>query len=301
MAAAIFNVPKEFIVVANGASEIIEVMSRSLTGTFGIFVPTFDEYANRIGTANTVLQQISKDNLEVTLEDIHAISEKASNIILVNPNNPTGKIISKDILFEALLFLKSKSKNLIIDESFADFSTEDISLVDFNILKEFPNLFIVKSLGKSYGIPGLRMGVFLTSDLSLIQKMRINLPIWNINSFAEYFFEAFPRHKNAFVNSCKKVQEDRSEFLRLLLNVPDVKAWESQANFILCELLTVENLNQFSIDILDRYNIFIKNCQSKMGVQNRALIRVAVRTKKENEFFVTALKHLLLEHIDSNM
>lgn len=297
MAAAIFNVPKEFIVVSNGASEIIEVLSRSFTGTFGIFIPTFDEYANRIGAVNTVLQQIPQDDFEITLEDIQAISEKASNIILVNPNNPTGKILSKKTLLEVLFLLKNKNKKLIIDESFADFSTDNISLVDFDILKKFPNLFIVKSLGKSYGIPGLRIGIFLTSNQSFIQKMRTSLPIWNINSFAEYFFEAFPRYKKVFANSCKKVQEDREEFLGSLLNIPDIKVWRSQSNFILCELLKVKYLDKFSIDMLDIYNIFIKNCQPKLGIQGRALIRVAVRTKKENKLFVKALAHLLLsEH-----
>ncbi len=82
---------------------------------------------------------------------------------------------------------------------FADFCSEDISLIDPSIIAKYDNLYIIKSLGKSYGIPGIRIGTFLTSNTRILNAIREELPIWNINSIGEYFLEIFPRYEKSFL------------------------------------------------------------------------------------------------------
>nr|WP_295869676.1 aminotransferase class I/II-fold pyridoxal phosphate-dependent enzyme [uncultured Chitinophaga sp.] len=295
MAAAMFKVSPDYTAVSNGASEIIDLLIRTLPGKFGTFIPTFEEYINRAGVQQMLTCPTLENDFHISIADIISLSAAVDNIILVNPNNPTGQIIEKEVLEEALMLLQGTNKRLIIDESFADFCDHDISLLDHDILEQHPNLFIIKSLGKSYGIPGLRSGMLFSADRLIIDLVKAALPIWNINSFAEYFYDVFPRYRKDFLASCQKLVADRTYLAEKLQEMEVFKVFPSQGNFLLCEMLIDMNARDFAIALLRRHNILIKDCQQKIGLDNRRMIRLAVRSHEENQLLLNAI-HAVCSH-----
>lgn len=118
-------------------------------------------------------------------------------LLIINPDNPSGNLLSKDEVMVLLEWSRERGIRLIIDESFLDFarSGENISLLNNPMLADNPHLVVIKSISKSYGVPGLRLGMAATSDMELINKMRKDVAIWNINSFAEFYMQIYGKYE----------------------------------------------------------------------------------------------------------
>lgn len=293
LSAATFQVNSEYTLVSNGASEMIEVVLAILNSTFGIFTPTFDEYINRVQNDKMRTTKLTSPDFLPDLPMIKSLSTTCDCIILINPNNPTGKGIKQDTILSMLDYLKKNKKYLIVDESFADFSSIPISLLSNQILRRYSNLFIIKSMGKSYGIPGLRLGALFTSNKEILQKVRSKLPIWNINSIAEYFFELFPRYKSTYIDACKKIQIERNYLGNRLSKNKNLSVFDSDANFIFLELLNGQSSEDLAFSLFRDYNILVKDCNSKKGISGKTYLRVAVKTREDNNKLIHALNSLV--------
>ena len=159
-----------------------------MEGRVGIVRPTFEEYPNRY-QGEIVCYWPKNDDYRYTAQDLirYFTDNLVENLILINPDNPSGNYIPRSDLIELINWTKEKSINLVIDESFADFSDEeDNTLFDMSLLETAPHLYVVKSISKSFGVPGLRLGVLATGNESFIAAMKQDVAIWNINSFAEF-------------------------------------------------------------------------------------------------------------------
>lgn len=289
LASVIFKIKKDYILVANGASEIIDCLLRNIEGKYGTFLPTFDEYINRLSPEKTITYELNNKDFKLSIEEVKKLSDNVQNIVIINPNNPTGQIIHKKELLSILKFLKEKKKNLIVDESFADFCHEDISLINSSILAEYDNLYIIKSMGKSYGIPGIRLGVLITSNAETLSRVKKKLPIWNINSIGEYFLEVFPRHEKHFINACINVQAEREYLFRELSEIKSLKVFHSHGNFILSRLMNNYSLQELVLWLYKKYGIFLKDCSGKRGFNEEPFLRIGIRNRKDNELLVKAL------------
>ena len=290
-----FNVKKEFITVGNGASEFIKILSKVLKGKFGIIVPTFDEYINAIGNKNRLILLETKDldfkyDIDFILE--HKKFNDMDNILLINPDNPSGNFIKKRKTLELLNELKRKNKFLILDESFIEFASFEESLLEDKILEEFPNLIIIKSLSKSYGIAGLRLGVLLTSNKGILEEVEKLLPIWNINSLAEYFLQSFYKYKNEFIYSCEKIKEERARIFKFLSNNEKIRLYPSHGNFFMAEVKTLTS-KEFVNTLLEDFGIFAKDLKGKIGIGNKNLVRLAIRSKEDNDILIKAIDEVL--------
>ena len=182
LGAKLFGVPENHIVVGNGAAELIEKLTINLKGKFGLFGPTFEEYTARF--SNIDLRLPKTEGFRYGKDDIIALAEDNDGVILINPDNPSGNFIQYKEIISILEHLNSLGKYLILDESFLDFADGGFnsSVLNLDDLSRFPNLIVIKSIGKSYGVGGLRLGVLVSSNTNLVQKMKSNVPIWNINS-----------------------------------------------------------------------------------------------------------------------
>ena len=109
---------------------------------------------------------------------------------------------------------KANDVKFILDESFVDFSVgfENNTFVNNKILEMYPTMTVIKSISKSYGVPGLRLGIMCSSDISMISRIKKKVSIWNINSFAEYFMQIYPKYLNEYKCACEKLIEAREEF-----------------------------------------------------------------------------------------
>lgn len=288
-----FNVKKEYITVGNGAAELISALMCTLNGKVGIIRPTFEEYANRYNN-ETVVMTPQTDDFSYTANDIISCfdDKDISSLIVINPDNPSGNYLTSDELSQLINWSKAKGIRLIIDESFADFAVEENnSLISNDILSDNPHLCAVKSISKSYGVPGLRLGILASADISLVDEVRKNTSIWNINSLAEFFMQIQEKYQKDYLGSLKRLAAERERFSIELNKTGCLKVFPSQANFVMAEIINGITAAQLTASLLDK-NILIKDLSGKIKDSKRQFIRIAIRNTEENNVFLNVFKSL---------
>lgn len=294
LAAKYFHLQENKVIVGNGAAELIKETMKMFKGNIGFISPTFEEYPNRYFLDKSVFFEPCNQGFSYTAQDIIDFFEKENIeiLVLINPDNPSGNYLSGLEIHELLKWTKKKKINILIDESFLDFSEEEgVSLLNDNLLDEYENLIVVKSISKSYGVPGLRLGILATSKKEFLESIKKNLPIWNINSFAEYYMQIFNKYEKEYKVSLKRIKDERKIFMKELSEIEYLKVFESQANYILIEILGNLESNKLAEILLNDYNILIKSLSNKKGIKGN-FIRVAIRNREENNYCTRALKEI---------
>ena len=240
LASKIFNVMPEHIVVGNGAAELISSLAKYVEGKVAIPFPTFNEYPERFTQAEVVPVPTDEETFAYSADDILQTVKKtnAKTVLLINPDNPTGNFLKKEDVLHLCEELKKDGVTLIFDESFIDFADKEIryTLLDEEILTSYPNLIVVKSISKSYGVPGVRLGVLAASDKTYIERIRKTNAIWNINSFGEYFLQIYDKYNKTYAAACDSIAEERACFTKKLAGIKGLTVFPSQANYVLCRL-----------------------------------------------------------------
>lgn len=299
LAAKYFGLHKEQVVVGNGAAELIKSLMTMFPGKMGLVLPTFEEYPNRRKHEDIVAYYPQNKNYSYTAKDLMSFFEdkNISSLALVNPDNPSGNYIQKEDILLIAQWSKDKCIRLIVDESFVDFAeTKDsASLLDNAILQKYPELIVVKSISKSFGVPGLRLGVLVSNDLELIGTLKKDVAIWNINSFAEFYLQIFEKYQSDYQDALEKFKEVRQEYIGKLSATPGLRVIPTQANFVMCELLGSHASKKLTEKLLVECNILIKDLSSKKGFDGQ-YIRMAVKRPEENEKLINALKMILSEN-----
>ena len=210
----------------------------------------------------------------------------------MNPDNPTGNYISQQGIKELVQWAKEKKITLILDESFADFSDEkDNTMIKQKILEENPHLVLIKSISKAHGIPGARLGVLASGNKAIIDFMKKEAAIWNINSFGEFYMQIAEKYKKDFAVSLDKLREVRNKFQKLLEEIEGIKVLSSQANYFMVMLPQAVASTDLVKRMLIQHDILIKDLSKKTG--NTRFIRIAIRRDEENMRFVAALREEL--------
>lgn len=293
MAAALFGCGEKQILTGNGAAELIPPLMSSLKGKIGMMYPCFNEYPARIAEDKLVKGFAKAPSFHYGMEELRNLSKDCDTLLLVNPDNPSGNYLSQKEVLQLCKDLAKEGKFLVVDESFIDFSDEgeDHSLIDEKLLLENPNLAVVKSISKSYGVPGFRLGVLASSDDELLKEVRSKLPIWNINSFGEYFLQIMGKYRRDYRYGCEKQKKVRGKFIEDLKSITWLDVYPSQANYLLCKVNGKMSSTQLT-NRLFQQNLLIKDLSDKEGFNGENYIRLAVRNKKDNRALVEALKLL---------
>ncbi len=291
LAAKNFSVHQENILVGNGAAELIKSLMGYLDGKVGFIRPTFDEYPNRYDRDNSVDFTPDNKDYSYTADDIMAyFTDKGiQNLILINPDNPSGNYIPKPDLIRLIDWSKKKGIRIVIDESFVDFADEpDNSLIDQPILSNNPHLFVMKSISKSYGVPGLRLGILASGDEGTIAKMKKDVAIWNINSFGEFYMQIEEKYKKDYAAALVKIRTERARFQTELARIKGVRVIPSQANFVMVELDEGISPKELLKTLLIKHDLLIKELTTKTNGRN--YLRLAIRNTEENNTLISALK-----------
>ena len=181
----------------------------------------------------------------------------------------------------------------MVDESVVDFSDEeDSSILDNAILNEYKNLMVVKSISKSYGVPGVRLGVLTCGDTDLVAKLKKRVAIWNINSFGEFYMQIAEKYQKDYKEAIEKFRMVRKAFINDLKDIDGIIPFNTQANYVCCKLNTNMTSKELTKIILLQYNLLIKDLTSKMA-DGKEYIRLAVRKEEENKLLVKALREVL--------
>ena len=291
LAAKNFGVHQENILVGNGAAELIKSLMERISGKTGFVRPTFDEYPHRYDRAESVDFTPDNRDYSYTADDLmdYFGNKGIQNLVVVNPDNPSGNYIPKKDLLRLIDWCVEKKINLILDESFADFSDEENNtLIDQEILDKYKNLYVMKSISKSYGVPGLRLGVLASGDTDTIAFMKKDVAIWNINSFAEFYMQIEEKYKKDYAAALVKSRAERARFQDELAKVPGVRVIPSQANFVMVELEKKISPKELLKKLLTKHSLLIKELTTKTNGRN--YLRLAVRDKEDDDRLVAAMK-----------
>ena len=295
LASKCWGVSEKYIVPGNGAAELIKFLMDNLNGKLGVIRPSFEEYPNRYqGEVVTFIPQNS--DFRYTGQDIidYYANKDIANLLLINPDNPSGNFIPKDDILKVADWCKLNQVRFIVDESFVDFSEEYeiCSMLDDTILESYPNMIVVKSISKSYGVPGLRLGIMASADEMLIKEAKKCVSIWNINSFAEFFMQIFTKYSKDYHKACGSFQAERADFLSKLCEIPFIHVMPTQANFVLCEVKEPYSSMEIVKRMLREHNILLSACSAKKGLQGGKYLRIAIRGHQDNARLIEAFKQL---------
>ncbi len=295
LASKCWGVSEKYIVPGNGAAELIKFLMDNLNGKLGVIRPSFEEYPNRYqGEVVTFIPQNS--DFRYTGQDIidYYANKDIANLLLINPDNPSGNFIPKDDILKVADWCKLNQVRFIVDESFVDFSEEYeiCSMLDDTILESYPNMIVVKSISKSYGVPGLRLGIMASADEVLIKEAKKYVSIWNINSFAEFFMQIFTKYSKDYHKACGSFQAERADFLSKLCEIPFIHVMPTQANFVLCEVKEPYSSMEIVKRMLREHNILLSACSAKKGLQGGKYLRIAIRGHQDNARLIEAFKQL---------
>lgn len=295
LAGKYFNIRQDYVVVGNGAAELIKALMETSDGKIGVIYPTFEEYPNRLSTNQIVKYHPTNRDFHYTTADLQNFfaDTDISYLLIVNPDNPSGNFIPREELQQLAKWCDRRNIRLIIDESFVDFADdgENQTLLHNQILQTYPTMCVVKSISKSYGVPGLRLGILASADTALIGRLKKQVAIWNINSFAEFYMQIYGKYEKDYARSCDKFRQEREIFYRELSQIPFLRVIPSQANYFLCEVLAPLTAEKLAVDLLNTHNILI-NIVKYTSAQ---YVSIAIKDKRHNEILIDALKSISLK------
>ena len=274
LASKCYGVSEEYIIPGNGAAELISALMEHMEGTVGFIRPTFEEYPNRFDPSRQVTFVPQNDEYRYTADDLIAFFEAhpVDTLLLINPDNPSGNYIPKIEVIRLADWCAQHGMRLV--------------------LEQHPNLVVMKSISKSFGVPGLRLGVLASADKSLIAQMKQRVSIWNLNSFAEFYMQIYTKYERDYKKACGRFITERDDFEQKLHTIPFLRVMPSQANYFLCEVLPPFTANEVVIRILKQYNILTRDCSSKPGLNGHQYMRIAVRSHGDNVRLLAAFSEL---------
>lgn len=293
LTAKYYGIREDFLCVGNGAAEIISSLLRYFNGKFGVIYPTFEEYPNRLQKEQIVPFFAAENNgYRYNADELIAFYSEnpISVLILINPDNPSGNFLNRNEVKKLLDWTRHNHITLVLDESFIDFSLhfEEDSFLTESDLIENKHLILIKSISKSFGVPGIRLGFAASSDGDIIGYLRKDVTIWNINSFGEFYLQIFEKYKDTYYDGLVAFKAERDRFINCLMDVPYLSVLPSQANFVMCKVNDSINAQGLAIWLLDRSDILIKNVSTKPGISGQ-YIRLAIRSKKDNDKLTKSL------------
>jgi len=280
------------IVPANGSTEIITRLCQLTRGPVVTPIPTFSRWTDLPQELEIPLHTIEQDvrrNFRLDVSEVVARVEAvgARMLVISNPSNPTGSWFESAEIEELVLRLPSLEQ-IVIDESFLDFS--DLRSAT-SLIPKAQNLVVVKSLGKSLGWHGVRLG-YAATNTKVASLLRSKLPFWNINGLAAYILKDVSEFKDEFLQSLVLVAADRIYMLNQLKRIVGLRVFPSKANFLYVELPPNVPGRKLRDQLLKQYGFIVRECSNKIGSSEQYL-RLAVQTKEAVDLLAHALSREL--------
>lgn len=283
---SMLDVREDYLLFGNGASELFLALVHAIRPKKTMIpIPSFYgyKYVSESVESDIVYFPL-KGNEDFLLDDtfLELLTEDIDILFIANPNNPTGKLMSKEYLKKLLKVCKNKNIWVVLDECFIEFCGNEFSMI--TEIDEYDNLLLVRAFTKIYSIPGVRLGYLVCSNTILLEKIRKQLPEWNISTFAEEAGIACASQSAFAAKTVDYVRNER-KFLLDRLNQLGLRTFSSEANFIL-----VYSEKPLYEELLKR-GILIRDCENFSGL-SKGYYRIAVKTRKENEILLKAIGEL---------
>jgi histidinol-phosphate/aromatic aminotransferase/cobyric acid decarboxylase-like protein len=281
------------IAMSNGSTELITWMDHLWThSSIAVPIPTFGRWTDQpMETGKRVdmflLQESEGFALDID-EYIRFIRARGSRVaVLCNPNNPDGGYVPRR---EVLRFMDELSDLdlVVVDESFVDFVEIESGASVAREATIRPNVVVLKSLGKNFGLHGIRFG-YLVANPALARKMAQVLPNWNLNSLAEAVVFMLANHLGAYEDSLARLAMDRYRMTMELSRLPELHVFPSQANFLLVKMENGASGTDLRDHLLAEHRVFVRECGNKLGMTSQFL-RLVVRPEADVARLVAGIR-----------
>jgi threonine-phosphate decarboxylase len=272
------------VVVGNGAVEIINNFS-ILFNRVIVVTPCFSEYIDRprINGKEVISLPMNMDFI-IDINLINSTLLPRDLLILGNPNNPTGKRINKELLFDIHRIVIEKEAFLLLDEAFAEFCEQDYdSIVSF---RDSRNICVIRAATKFFSLPGMRLGYGFTSRSMAEKYYRISLP-WCINAFAVMASRVIFKDENYIKQSKKYILGQRKYLMDKLREINFINAYDTDCNFILIKML--KGNEEIIFNFLLERGILIRKASNFEGL-DKSFIRIAIKSYEENKYIISCFK-----------
>lgn len=283
--------------MGNGSMELLYLLPSALSITKALILgPTFSEYeraVRRAGGDCTYVQALREDQYRLPIEAavtlLLAGKRTSDAVFLCNPNNPTGRVMASRDLLQFVAALEDRQMWVVIDESFIEFAPEQSMIQE---ISNHPRLLVLRSVTKFYAIPGLRIG-YLAGHPDVVEQVRRRQPPWSVNALAQAAALAGLKDTTYRRRSLALISEERTRLSQAFGTMPNVHVFPSDANFLLIELPASLRASDLVGRLRDR-GMLVRDCSTIAGLTER-MIRVAVRTPKENDRLLRAIEAIVRE------
>ncbi|RTQ53716.1 histidinol-phosphate aminotransferase family protein [Hymenobacter gummosus] len=283
------------VIVGNGSTELISWLNTVFVQDDVLVpVPSFGRWTDEPqGLGRRVEYVAYSDAQQQHLSAaafVQAVKDAGvRNAVLCNPNNPTGSLLGREDVIWIMQQLRHLD-TLVIDESFIDFSLPEPPTVQ-DVVADYPNAWVLKSLGKNLGLHGLRMGYAISCPAN-IARLRRHLPYWNVNGITELLLKLVVEEKAAYEASRRRVLQDRDYLHRALQAVPELTVFPSFANFVYVRLDEAYDGEELRNRLLLNHRCFVRTCGNKVHGSSQYL-RIAARPQPDVDYLVAALRYEL--------
>ncbi|QYN40558.1 histidinol-phosphate aminotransferase family protein [Pseudonocardia sp. DSM 110487] len=272
------------IAMSNGSTELITWMDHLwVTESIAIPIPTFGRWTDQpmeTGKRVDMFPLHERDAFELDIDRyISFIRSRGSRVaVLCNPNNPDGGYLPHQEIIRFLDELADLDL-VVIDESFIDFvdAEQNPSVAAEATIR--PNVVVLKSLGKNFGLHGIRFG-YMVANPGLAGMMRKTLPKWNLNSLAEAVVFMLKEHRNEYDESLRMLANDRFSMGVELARLPELSVYSSQANFLLVKLADGIDGGELRDYLISQHGVLVRECGNKLGMSSQFL-RLVVRPSQD--------------------
>lgn len=298
LAAKNFGVKQEHILVGN-AKQLITYLIKHMEGRFGFIRANYKCYADYYDTERCIFFKPPEDDLRYTAEDIMEYfgDKELAALILVNPDNLSGNYLSKADVLRLLEWSRQRNIKFILEESLVDFAEEpNATMICEEDLARYDKMIVVKDISKSYGIPGIGIGVMASANEELIASLQRTDALCSINSFGEFYMQITEKYQKDYEISLDKIKEVRRIFMQELKKNTSLKVFPSQANYVMAEIVNGMTAGELTRRLLIKHNMFIKDLSGKVKMRNRQFVCLAVRSAEDNEKLLEALRGELDEN-----
>jgi histidinol-phosphate/aromatic aminotransferase/cobyric acid decarboxylase-like protein len=297
----VLDLEPESIFIGNGAAEIIQAILHRFTGEkILVNLPTFSPYYEFTRPDTRVVFNVLHKEDEFRLDPAAYLElvhrERPDTVVLINPNNPDGGYVPHAVLVELLEELRTVP-NVIVDESFIHFACEGGDFVYWSVADEvrrFPNLTVIKSMSKDFGVAGIRAGYAVMAP-QRVQTLLENGYLWNSSGLAEYFFDLYsrPDFQERYERERIRFIRNSRRFFTALSKIPGLHVYPTFANFALVELQGGLSAEELVCRLLIRRGVYTRTCDDKRGLENGKFLRIAARNRPENAYIIRSLRRLI--------
>lgn len=294
LAGKIFGIDHNMVIAGNGITELIREIMNQVHGKVGIIQTAFNEYTRRIQDEKIVYTPDSED-FSYTVNDLICYFSKhnVDSLVISNPDNSSGNFISQNDMKFLIEWCHNNGITIVVDESFIDYAELGYSLLDEDILTKYKKLIVIRSISEPHGLPGIRLGILATANRDIVDRIRQDISIWNVNSIAEFYMQIFEKYKKQYLISLDEIKKERNRFIDNLSLIKDINVIRSQANHLMVEIINGLTAREVTKMLLTECNILVKDLSVKRMNVNHQYIRIAIRSSKENDDFICCLKNVL--------